>query len=178
MFALLSGLVLTTVALTILAYLGALLVGAMRLPVRQAIESRRLARHLARARTSDGCLARGDIDAALQEIHAAFYLVPLQQRDLAAAVANHHTALLSRLLALASDGAGDGVRLLSLAKTDRLLHERTGLQRTFFAVHQGNDRKRQRAVEADLTRNADELRRTLQLLIGEVRATHMPRRLH
>ncbi len=178
MFALVSGLALTLVAIAILAYLGALIVGAAWPPLQHRIAKRSLGRHLQRARSSDAYLARGEIDAALQEIEAAFYFGPIHERDLATTVANHHTALLSRLLAVASDAAGDGIRLLSLAKVDRLLHERAALQRTAFATRQGQDRRRRLEVEAQLETNGDELRRVVALLLAEVRAAHAAHRFH
>jgi hypothetical protein len=114
----------------------------------------------------------------LRQLRAAFYLYAVSNRALASTVANHHTALLSRLIAITSDVQGGTVRLLSLAKADRLLTERSELQRRFFAAKQGAPRLRLREIQRQLDANSRELAAALQQLISEVRAARQPPRYH
>src|SRR4051812_44515037 len=111
-------------SLSLMLYLLGILFNAVSLPLGVVFERQRFARSVARARRCDGLLREGNTDQALRELRAAFYLHPVSNRALASAVANHHTALLSRLIAITNDVQGGSVRLLSLAKTDRLLTER------------------------------------------------------
>jgi hypothetical protein len=133
---------------------------------------------VARARRCDDLLKRGATDEALRQIQAAFYLHAVHNRALASSVTNHHTALLSRLIALTSDVQGGTVRLLSLAKTDRLLTERSELQRRYFSARQSTRPERLRDLQTQLDANAHELTVTLQQLVAEVAATRQPPRYH
>jgi hypothetical protein len=162
----------------IVLYLVGLLFNAASLPLGGLLERQRFARYVARARRCDMLMQRGQTEQALRQLRAAFYLYAVTNRALAAAVANHHTALLSRLIAITSDLQGGTVRLLSLAKTDRLLTERSELQRRYFAVKQGARRERLREIQAQLLANSRELDAALQQLIAEVRAAHQPARYH
>jgi hypothetical protein len=162
----------------VLFYLVGLLFNAASLPLGGFVERQRFARYLARARRCDALIQQGDVERALGQLRTAFYLHPVSNRSLASAVANHHTALLSRLLALTSEVQGGSVRLLSLAKTDRLLSERSDLQRRYFAVRQGARRERLCEMQAQLGANSRELDAALQQLIAEVRAARQPPRCH
>ena len=162
----------------LLLYLISLLFNAASLPLGRLFERQRFARCVARARRCDALIQNGAIEPALRQLRAAFYLHPVSNRALATAVANHHTALLSRLLAITADVQGGTVRLLSLAKTDRLLTERSDLQRRYFTARQGSRRERIREIQSQLNANARELEGALQQLIAEVRAARQAPRYH
>jgi hypothetical protein len=87
---------------------------------------------------------------------------------MAKAIANHPTGLLIRLIAAADQVQGERVRLISLAKADRLFHERAVLQRRHLALRQSGSRQRLRALEQELRANSRELRATLNALPAEV----------
>jgi len=161
----------------LLLYLVGLLFNAASLPLGGALERQRFARYVARARRCDALIQAGQTERALRALRGAFYLHPVSNRVLAGSVANHHTALLSRLIALTSDVQGGTVRLLSLAKADRLLNERSDLQRRYFAAKQGPG-TRARDLRRQLDDNSRELAAALQQLIAEVQAARQPERMH
>lgn len=161
-------------AFAILFYLGRLLFAAASVPLGNLLERQRFTRHLERARRGDHWLQQGDLDHALVEIRSAFYLYAVQNRNLASAVANHHTGLLARLISITTDLQGGSVRLLSLAKADRLLSERSELQRRYFAALQGSSRDRLREILLKMNVNSRELDAALQQLIHEVRHARRP----
>jgi hypothetical protein len=167
MLNLLLGIVLGGVALALLAYVFWLLFAAARVPLSSFLERQRFARHVARSERSDLLLRQNRGDEALPLLLDSFYLTTVHSRGLSGAVTNHHTGLLSRLIALTSDAQGGTVRLLSLAKTDRLLAERAALRKRYFSTRQGPSRT---AVIEQLDANRRELRATLAQLVEEVRA--------
>jgi len=162
----------------VLWYLGWLIVQAATGPLGNMLERQRFARHVARARRGDELLQRGAVEEALVEIRAGFYLYPIHSRGLASAVTNHHTGLLARLIAITSDLQGGGVRLLSLAKTDRLLSERSELQRRYFTARQGAPRERVREIQVRLAGNSRDLDAALQQLVAEVHNARRPALYH
>jgi hypothetical protein len=166
------------VSIGLLLYLAGLLFNAASLPLGGFLERRRFARHAARARRCDELIQRGDTEHALRELQAAFYLYAVANRGLASTVTNHHTALLSRLIAITSEIQGGSVRLLSLAKADRLLTERSDLQKRYFAARQGAPRERLRDVQQQLQTNSNELAAVLEKLVKEVQTARVPTRLH
>lgn len=170
--------ILVFASIALLLYLVGLLFNAASLPLGGMIERQRFARYVARGRRCDALMQQGDIDAALGQLRAAFYLHPVSNRSLATAVANHHTGLLSRLISITSDLQGGTVRLLSLAKTDRLLTERSELQRRYFAAKQSPRSERLKALRRQLQTNSHELEAALQQLIAEVRTARQPARYH
>ena len=170
--------VLVFVSVGVMLYLIGILYNAASVPLGGLLERQRFARYVARARRCDGLLQQGHTDQALQELRAAFYLHAVSNRALASSVANHHTALLSRLIAITSDLQGGTVRLLSLAKTDRLLTERSELQRRYFAARQGAPRQRVHELHQQLHANSRDLETVLQQLIAEVQAARQPARYH
>lgn len=178
MFNALFATLLVFVSVGLMLYLIGLLFNAASLPLGGLLERQRFARHVARARRCDGLLQQGRTDQALQELLAAFYLHAVNSKALASAVANHHTALLSRLIAITSDVQGGTVRLLSLAKTDRLLTERSELQRRYFAARQGAARQRLAQLTEQLRTNSRDLEAALHQLIAEVHAVRQPARYH
>ena len=160
----------------LLLYLLGLLFNAASLPLSGWLERQRFARYLGRARRCDAFMQQGRTDQALRQLRAAFYLHAVSNRSLAASIANHHTGLLSRLISMTSDHGT--VRLLSLAKTDRLLTERSELQRRYFAVRQGPRTGRLREIQSQLLANSRELETVLEQLIAEARALRQPPRYH
>lgn len=170
--------VLVFVSVGLLLYLVGLLFNAASLPLGGFLERQRFGRYVARARRCDLLMQRGDTDQALRQLRAAFYLYAVTNRSLASAVANHHTGLLSRLISITSDVQGGTVRLLSLAKTDRLLTERSELQRRYFAAKQSPRSQRLREIQHQLNQNSRELEAALAQLIAEVRAARQPARFH
>lgn len=170
--------VLVFASIGLLLYLVGLLFNAASLPLGGLLERQRFARYVARARRCDAFMQHGDVDAALEQLRAAFYLHAVANRSLATAVANHHTGLLSRLISITSDLQGGSVRLLSLAKTDRLLTERSELQRRYFAAKQSPRSERRRELRRQLEANGRDLEAALQQLIAEVRAARQPARYH
>jgi hypothetical protein len=170
--------VLVFISVGILLYLTMLLFNAASVPLGAWLERRRFVRHVTRARAADALLERGEIDAALHTLRSAFYLQTVSNLGLASDVANHHTGLLSRLLAISAEAQGGAVRLLSLAKTDRLLGERSELQRRYFAARQSGRADRVREAEQHLRANAQEMAAVLQQLVTEVHAVRQPARYH
>lgn len=164
-------------SLGLLLYLVSLLFNAASLPLGGWLERRRFARYLARARRCDLLMQQGRTDHALRELRAAFYLHEVSNRTLATVVANHHTGLLSRLISITDRQEGT-VRLLSLAKTDRLLTERSELQRRYFAARQSPRNQRWRELRTQLHANSRDLNTALAQLIAEARATREAARPH
>jgi len=162
----------------LLLYLAGLLLSAASLPLGGWLERRRFAHYVARARRYDALLKQGRTDQALRQLRAAFYLHEVSNRFLATSVANHHTGLLSRLLSMTSDLQDGSVRLLSLAKTDRLLTERSELQRRYFAARQSPRQGRMRELRSQLHANSRDLNAALEQLMAEARALRQPARYH
>jgi hypothetical protein len=169
-------LVFTSIAL--LLYLVSLLFNAVSLPWGGWLERQRFARYVAQARQCDALIQQGQTDRALQRLRGAFYLHAISNRRMATDVANHHTALLSRLIGITSDLQGGTVRLLSLAKADRLLTERSELHRRYFTVKQNTRGPRLREIQRQLDANSRELETALRQLVDEVRAARQPPRVH
>ena len=164
----LIGLAVVAVSIGVLVYLGGMLWGAARGPVGAFVERQQFERHVAHAQRGDRLLREGAIDQALSEFEAALYPHPPQSAAMAKAIANHHTALLSRLIAAADQVQGQRVRLISLAKADRLFHERAALQHRYVALRQSGSRQRLRALEQELRANTRELRATVSALTAEI----------
>jgi hypothetical protein len=171
----LIGIALVAVSIGVLVYLGSVLWGAARSPVGAFLERQQFERHVARAQRGDRSLRDGALDTALAEFEAALYPHPPQSAAMARAIANHHTALLSRLMAAADSVQGERVRLISLAKADRLFHERAALQNRYLALRQSGSRQRLRGLEDELRTNTRELRATLGVFSAEIAATRAVR---
>lgn len=178
MLNLLLALVLGGFALGVLAAVFALVAGALSGPLGSFLERRRFAAHVARAAAADKLLREGRIEEALPLVLASFYLFPVRDRALSSAVANHHTGLLSRLIALASDSQGHSVRLLSLAKTDRLLAERAALQKRYFSLVPDGTSQARHEVRRRIAANRRELVATLAQLVEEVRGARRAETCH
>lgn len=171
----LIGIAVLAVSLGVLAYLGSVLWGAARGPLGAYFERQQFARHATRIDRADRLLREADIPAALAELEAALYPHPPQTATMARAVANHHTGLLSRLIAAADSVQGQRVRLISLAKADRLFHERAALQQRYVALRQSGSRQRLRQIEQDFRANTRELRAALSALSAEIASTRAVR---
>lgn len=165
-------------AVGLLLYLGSLLFNAASIPLGGWLERRRFGRYVARAQQFDTALREGRPDDALRALRRAFYLHTVSTPSLAMSVANHHTGLLSRLIALTADRQHGTVRLLSLAKVDRLLTERSALQRHYLAARQSRRPSRVRELHRQLRANSRDLAVALEHLIAEARAAEHPVRYH
>lgn len=164
----LIGLVVVAVSIGVLVYLGGMLWGAARGPLGTFFERQQFDRHVAHAQRGDRALQEGALAQALGEFEAAFYPHPPQSAAMAKAINNHHTGLLSRLIAAADQVQDERVRLISLAKVDRLFHERAALQHRHLALRQSGSRQRLRALDQELRANTRELRATLSALTAEI----------
>jgi hypothetical protein len=171
----LIGLAVVAVSIGVLVYLGSMVWGAARGPVGAFMERQQFERHVAHAQRGDRFLRDGATAQALNEFEAALYPHPPQSAAMAKAIANHHTALLSRLIAAADQVQGQRVRLISLAKADRLFHERAALQHRYVALRQSGSRQRLRALEQELRANTRELRTTVNALTAEIASARMVR---
>jgi hypothetical protein len=176
MLNLLLAVLVVSASIGLLLYVVGLLLNAASLPLGGWMERRRFARYVARARRCDAFMKQGDTDQALRQLRAAFYLHEVSNRLLATSVANHHTGLLSRLLSMTSALQDGPVRLLSLAKTDRLLTERSELQRRYFAARQSPRPGRVRELRHQLHANSRDLNAALEQLMAEARAVRQPAR--
>ncbi|HXJ35774.1 MAG TPA: hypothetical protein VMS22_17220 [Candidatus Eisenbacteria bacterium] len=157
-------------AVVIVGGLLVLLLHPLLPPALSALERARFARVLARAARADSHLKAGRIDPALRDIEQAFFLSTLRaDARLADQVVAHHTGLLSRILTVI-DGLPHGrVRLLSLAKVDRILERRGELQRALLQLRNRSFRDGRRIqLERELRRNAGDLRAAVRELVADV----------
>jgi len=159
-------------------YLLRLVLSAARLPLGGFLERQRLQRCVARAAQGDRQLEAGALAPALAAFQSAFYPYAVSNRALAAAVANHHTGLLTRFIVAADQHHGQRVRLMSLAKADRLFQERGALQTRYLSARESGARQRQRDLGRALHANARELRTTLAALAAEITAVRDAVRYH
>lgn len=164
--------VLVFLSLALAFYLARLVWQAARAPIGALFERQRMGRYVAHARRGDEYLQSGDLGRALAEFEAAFYPHPARDRATAQAAINHHIGLLSRLIAAADHLQGQRVRLISLAKADRLFQERNVLQRRYLTLLQSGSRHRVRELERDFRANTRELRTAMANLAAEITAAH------
>lgn len=174
----LLAIVLLVVSLALVYYLGSLLWQAARLPLGKVLERRRAERYIERARRGDRHLENGSLKAALREYEAAFCPYPARDGEVARTLSNHHTGLLSRFIATADHLQGERVRLMSLAKADRLFHERNALQRRYLTLVNSGSRRRLQEVDRELRANAKELRNALANLTDEIMSVEDAIRYH
>jgi hypothetical protein len=175
MLSALIGIAVVAVSIGVLVYLASMLWGAARAPIGAFLERQQFDRYAARAARGDQHLRDGGTNEALAEFEAALYPHLPHTAVMAKAIANHHTALLSRLMAAADSVQGERVRLISLAKADRLFHERAALQNRYLALRQSGSRQRLRTLEQEFRANTRELRATLAALAAEIAATRAVR---
>src|SRR5262249_32104189 len=131
----LVALVLLPMALTLVVGLSLLIAQPLLRPLLSAVERMRLRRAIGRVARGDAALRARQVEVALRVYGAA--LCPTTAgaaASLAADVNRHHVGLLSRLLAVADGSPQPRVRLLALAKVDRLLDRRAEMQRAHLQL--------------------------------------------
>lgn len=163
-------LVLLGVSVAVVVYLGMLLFQALPASWTVALERKRVQRFLDRTAAGDRHLQQGSIDRALAEFQNAVYPRLVSTRALTQAIVNHHTGLLSRFIATADSNQDGRVRLLSLAKADRLFDERHNLQRQYLSARGSKSSQREREIARAFDANTREIRVTLAALASEIRA--------
>ena len=163
-------LVLLPVALALLAYLFVLLGRPLLRPVLAAVERARFRRCLAHGTRGDAYLRAGQIEAALRALEASFCLITVRaDGQLAEQIARHHVGLLARVLAVADELPRQRVRLLALAKVERLLSRRGEMQRAYLQLASRPVRDvRRRQLGHALGRNATQARGAVRELIGDL----------
>lgn len=153
-------------------YLVRLLVAAFSQSFGGVFERAAFQRCGTRCARGDKLLEKGDHAGAMQVFAEAFFLRPVRRDpDLLSDVANYHTGLLSRLLTIADELGKGHARLLSLARTDRLLSERLGIQLDYFRATKREDHERLRDIERRLRENQTQVRTAITRLIEEIRSS-------
>lgn len=170
MSTILVALVLLPIALALVLALLALLARPILLPVLATFERARFRRALAHGARGDAHLRERRVEAALRELEASFYLMTVRADPrLIEQVARHHVGLLSRLLAVVDDLPRQRVRLLALAKVERLLNRRSEMQRAYLQLASRPPRDvRRRQLARALRHNASETRGAVRELIGDL----------
>jgi hypothetical protein len=163
-------LLLLPIALALLAGLVVLLARPLLGPALAALERARFQRCLARSARGDGYLQSRQVEAALRELEGAFCLLIVRADPrLADRIARHHVGLLSRLLSVADDLPHQRVRLLALAKVDRLLDRRNEMQHAYLLLRNRPLRDARRLqLERELRRNARDMRAAVRELIADL----------
>lgn len=169
---------LAAVGLAIFGYLGTLLWIAAFGPVSGGFARGRLRRCEERLAKGEASLREGDHAAAVAAFSDAIYTSPATTNEMATAVANHHTGVLSRFIAVADERHGGNVGLLSLAVADRVLRKRKALQSSYLGAVQTGTRSRRRDLEKELRANSDELRKAVSDLASEIMAAGSGSSLH
>jgi hypothetical protein len=166
------GIVLCVVAIGLLVYLGGLLSVAFSQSFGGFFEQAAFRHCRTRCARGDELLEKADLPAALRTFADAFFLRTIRRdADLLHEIANYHTGLLSRLLTIADELGKGRVRLLSLARVDRLLAERLEIQLEYFRAVKRNDRERLRDIERRLKDSHGQLQNTITRLIDEIRSS-------
>ena len=147
-----------------------LLLYPLATPALRSLEHARFRRHLARAARADSLLKTRRLDAALRELELAFCLFTVRaDARLIEQISAHHTGLLSRFLTVIEDLPQGRVRLLSLAKVDRILDRRGDLEGALLQLRNRSWRDGRRIqLERELRRNAHELRAAVRELVADV----------
>lgn len=158
------------IAIALTGYLVTLLLSAAAEPLQTFWERRSFAMHRHRAKQSDVLLKLGASDAALRQLRLSFFLEPVREPSLASEIVNHHAALLARMISLTNELCGGSVRLLSLAKADRLLSERNELQRRYLRAYETLQSPRLRDLLQELDCNRHDLEQALDQLFAEIQA--------
>jgi hypothetical protein len=163
-------LILLPIALALVAGLVLLLARPLVIPALAALERARFERCLARSARGDALLQARQVDAALRELEGAFCVMIVRADPrLAERISRHHTGLLSRLLSIADDLPHGRVRLLALAKVDRLLDRRAEMQRAYLQLRTRPVRDGRRLqLERELRRNARDTRAAVRELIADL----------
>jgi hypothetical protein len=166
----LATLVLLPIGLAFVSVLLALVLHPLASPALRALERARFARVLARAARADSHLKARRVDSALRDMEQAFCVFTVRaDAALAAQIVAHHTGLMSRLLTVIDDLPQGRVRLLSLAKVDRLLDRRAELQRALLQLRSRSVRDGRRIqLERELRRSARAVRTAVRELVADV----------
>jgi hypothetical protein len=166
----LVALVLLPIALLLIGGIVLLLARPLVTPALAALERARFQRCLARAARGDAHLHERQTEPALREFEAAFCLLIVRaDARLAEQIQRHHTGLLSRLLSMADDLPPQRVRLLALAKVDRLLDRRADMQRAYLQLRNRPLRDARRLqLERELRRNTRDTRAAVHELIADL----------
>jgi len=166
----LVALVLLPLAIVLVIGILVLLAQPLLGPALSAIEWARFRRSLARIRRGDEYLRNRQIESALREFESAFCLMIVRSEPrLVQEIAQHHVGLLSRLLTVADSSPQPRVRLLALAKVDRLLDRREEMQRAHLQLRHRSVRDGRRIqLERELRRNAREVRAAARELIADL----------
>ncbi len=164
------GLALLPLGAALVVGLLALLLHPLTLPGLRAIERGRFARRLARVAHADSLLKARRVDAALRDLEQSFCLFTVRADPrLSEQIAAHHTGILSRFLTVIEDLPQGRVRLLSLAKVDRLLDRRGDLEDALLQLRNRSWRDGRRIqLERELRRNAHDVRTALRELVADV----------
>jgi hypothetical protein len=167
---LVAAVILIPIALGLVLALLALILGPLAVPALRAIERARFARHLARAARADSMLKARRLDAALRELEQAFCLFTVRADPrLVDQITAHHTGLLSRFLMVVEGLPQGRVRLLSLAKVDRILDRRGELEQALLRLRSRSWRDGRRIqLERELRRSAHDLRAAVRELVADV----------
>ena len=170
--ALVLGVIFCVAAAGVVAYIGRLLISAFSQSFGGVFERAAFQRCSARCARGDELFEKGDYAGAMQAFAEAFFLRPVRREaDLLSDIANYHTGLLSRLLTIADELGKGRVRLLSLARTDRLLAERLEIQLDYFRATKRGDRERLRDIERRLRENQTQVRTVITRLVEEIRSS-------
>ena len=163
-------LVLLPLALALIVGLVLLLAGPLLGPTLGGLERARVRRCQQRTVRADGRMAQRDVEGALRELEHAFWLgIVRGDPHLVDEIGRLHTGVLSRLLAIADDSPHPRVRLLALAKVDRLLDRRAEMQRAHLQLRNRSLRDGRRIqLERELRRNARDVRQAVRELIADI----------
>jgi hypothetical protein len=166
----LAALFLLPIAAGLVLGLVVLLLNPLAIPALAALERARFARRLARAARADSLVKGRRIEAALRELEQAFcFFTARADARLVEQIVAHHTGLLSRFLAVVDDLPQGRIRLLSLAKVDRVLDRRRALQTALLQLRNRSWRDGRRIqLERELARNARDLRGAVRELVADV----------
>src|SRR5262249_25623991 len=166
----LVALVLLPMALTLVVGLSLLIAQPLLRPLLSAVERMRLRRAVGRVARGDAALRARQVEVALREYEAAFCLIIVRaDAKLADDVNRHHVGLLSRLLAVADGSPQPRVRLLALAKVDRLLDRPAVIHPTPLQLRNRPLRDGRRIQpERELRRNARQTRSAVRELIADI----------
>jgi hypothetical protein len=163
-------LILLPLGAAIVVALLALLMSPLALPALRAIERARFARRLARTARADSALKGHRVDGALRDLEQSFCLFTVRADPrLVDQVAAHHTGLMSRFLTIVETLPHGRVRLLSLAKVDRILARRRQLEDALLQLRNRSWRDGRRIqLERELRRSAHDLRAAVRELVADV----------
>jgi hypothetical protein len=180
MSTLLVALVLVPIATGLVALVLYLLARPLLAPGISALERLRLGRAIARASRCDAHLTAGRLDAALRELEQSFSLMTVRgDPSTLEQLTAHHVGLLSRALAIADTGPVGRVRLLAVAKVERLLDRRHAMLRAALQL-QGRPAGDARRVQIarELARNGRSIRAAVRELTADLQLLRERRRVH